>query len=710
MTLGELKQKLIGGDMSFTNKIDFTTLSQLYGESKAGPSGATGSSEGGGGMVGMTSGSAPQSGNDPLAKLYDKVDPKKLGIDPASLPPELQGLASTMADLAGKYGGDIIAYSTNKLNVDRSFEDPKKIFNMDLSQLDANQKAAYYMDLLRAKQVNDFLDQHYGDVLGARNETTGKDVGRPSSEPSGRGATDIVGSYIDWTLKKMETPDIPEGGVKNTLMGYINDNMGNYLADLHLTPDNLNDPRVAEAMGAYTKLKNDYARALANDGQAFAAQATTADPTLGLKGLNTAALMAKTMLSEQDFEAQAGNFSSAYNGAMGSMIAHGLGAYGDDVIPGARDQRQPPKDLASFEAWQSALTDDSRSKMIRPTLEAGFDNSDVAQKLKDQGVKSGDAAWEAFKRVWVKDATGTVNTLVGNVRKDVKLQPLFAGAVTTDGTDLLRDLRQAGFSGDPGALGIDGKMLQAGALHTAQSAVLGASLAGTVMASAGDGKISPQEAMAITYGATGLGGMLAETAMKYINPKDGGLRTLGWASEQQLKDFNNKYLGGKASMVEGYSKLIAGAGSLIASAGGMWKAIQGIQNHDPVSAIANFAGAGGNMAAALSGGMEGALQAQLVSAETLGKLLARNVSYPSAGSAADLKAFENMVRGKLGVVGLMGGLVAGLGGTALGIVDFAKQVKAYDKGLQDADQYILPTTGWHYYDTWAPDPGIGIPN
>ena len=561
-------------------------------------------------------------------------------------------------------GADILLDAVNKANPDRSFQDPKTIATLDISKLTDIQKAAYYLDLQQARNLNKFLDDHYGDNLFAENQTTGEKHGQPGNAA---GDTEypatIVERDIDAKLKKLE-----DLGVSQILGNLLNNNVGNWL-------------RENDAIG-YGAIQSTFDLALFGFKQK--PEGTGADKyknmslTDALTGLNTTTLLARTYLANEDFTSRSGDLDKTYHDVIFSQIEKSASTRGDYSLRTRGEALPPPGPDASMEEyqrWYNSLTETSASKTVQPLIEEAFNNSDIAKKLKEAGQQEGSDTWEQYKHVFAKDTTTLYNNMWGNLRKGVKLDSLLADTILPDGRSVMKGVSPVA--------GVDANLYRTGLLHTVQNVTLAAGLAGSIIGAKGDTS-DPQTIMSLTYASTNLADMLVETGVKYLDKKGGAFQKLGLNQNGKWTDTIAKYV--SIDKVEGAAKMLVGAGSVVAGAASIWATVNAIKNHDTPAAVLNSISGAGSVISGLSTGIEGALQWT-----NIVKNVAQ-VIYPEIATAVNAAA-----RSVLAAVGWGAGLVAGLAMTALGIYDMAKGVKVLDKSLKDANnKYIAPTTGWKY--------------
>ena len=573
-----------------------------------------------------------------------------------------------------EHGSEILQDAVNKANPDRSFEDPKTVANLDLTKLTDIQKAAYYLDLIQAKHLNEFLGNQYGDNLVATNLTTGEVHGWAGNAAGAKEYADyFVGKDIETRLKTLE-----DMGVSQVLGSLMNNHVGNWIKE--------NEP-----MG-YAAIQSTFDLALFGfNGKPGTGADKYKDMSLtdAFTSLNTTALLARTYLANDDFVAKAGDLNKTYHDVIFGKLEKTASTMGDfDAVTG-KESPAPGFDASTdeYKKWFNSLSENSASRAVQPIVNEAFDQSDIATKLKEAGHQEGSDTWTQYKETYVKDTTTLYNNVWANIRKGVKLDSILKDTYLPDGNSVLK--------GAPKVAGITADMYRSGLLHTVQNVTLAGALAGAIYA--GSGKTSdPQTIMALTYGSTNLADMLIETGVKYLDPKGGGFQLLGLNKDGKWTEKVAKYMpGGSLSKIDAAAKMLVGAGSLVAGASSIWGTVNAIKNKDIPAAVLNTINGAGSVISGLATGAEGVLQWTNVIKNFAG------VMYPEFATAIDAAA-----RGVFAALGWGAGLVAGLGLTALGIYDMAKGAKLLDKGLKDAEKYITPTTGWHYKFEPRPDPGF----
>ena len=581
------------------------------------------------------------------------------GIDLEKTPEEVKSIMTYIQGVVKEKGSDILQYAINKANPDRSFEDPKTIANLDLSKLTDEQKAAYYLDLQQAKNLNTFLGDHYGDNLWVENMTTGETHGPKDPDYP----DNYVERDIDGKLKKLE-----DMGVSQILGRLVNNNVGNWLKE--------NDHI------GYSAIQSTFDLALFGfQGKPGTGSDKYKDQTLtdALTGLNTTTLLARTYLANDDFIAKAGDLDKTYHDVISGQIeksASSMRDYGLRYRGEAPPAPGPDASMEEYKRWYDSLTDTSASKTIQPLVQEAFNNSDVAKKLKEAGYQEGSEVWDQYKHVFAKDATTLYNNVWGNIRKGAKLDDVLKGTILPDGRSIMKGVSPI--------VGLDAQVYRTGVLHTIQNATLAGALAGSIVAA--NGNLSdPQTIMSLTYASTNLADMLVETGVKYLDPKGGGFQKLGLNQDGKWTEKVSKYLPGGLNKIEAAAKMLVGGGSVVAGAASIWGTVNAIKNKDTPAAVLNTISGAGSVISGLATGVEGVLQWTNI---------ARNfaqVLYPGISTAV-----EAATRSVVAAVGWGAGLVAGLGMTALGIYDMAKGVKVLDKSMKEAKKIVTPTTGWRY--------------
>ncbi len=589
-------------------------------------------------------------------------------------PREVQDITPRVRDIVQKNGADILQDGITNLNIDRSFEDPKTVGTLDMSKLTDNQRAAYYIDLKQAKNLNEFLDYQYGDNLYGDNLTTGAYASQPGVAGSTKMPSAVVGEDIDSRLKSLE-----DLGVSQSLGNIMNGNIGNWIK--------ANDP------GTYQDIKNTFDKTL------FSPTAADSHNKLNITdsftSLNTTALLGQTYLATDDFKANSGNLSTTYNNVLTTQLQNSAQTLGDFSVRdrGGNGSTAPPVGSSQYDydRWFNSLTDNSASKLIQPIVQESFNASDTAKQLAAAGVTQDSDLWNQYKDTFVKDTTSAYNNYWGTIRRGVKMESAFLETKLPNG-----DLVVKSFNNLPKVAGVDVDAYKAGAFHTVQNATLSAALAGSILAG-GDGS-DPKSAMTLTYAATNMADVLGETASKYLDPKNGAFTKLGLNKNGSWTTAVSKYLpGGDLQTIGGVTKMLSGAGQVIGGAAGIWNAVDAAKNGDAPAAALNSVGAATNIISGLATGAEGVLQYTNIVKNMVTGL------FPGTGGITGT-VLESVAKTALATVGWAAGLVGGLALTGLGIYDMAKGVKVLDKSMKQANEKLIaPTTGWHYEFLFGPE-------
>lgn len=598
------------------------------------------------------------------------------GIDLTKAPPEVQDISERAKDIVKKNGADILQEGIDKLKIDRSFENPKTIGTQDLSKLTDVQRAAYYIDLKQASDLNTFLDDHYGDNLFGTNLTTGATAAQPGHGTNTYPGT-VVGDDINARLKKLE-----DLGVSQSLGNILNNHVGDWIKghdqatyrDIQAAFDNT-------LFGAQAALKHD-----------------KPSITDSLTSLNTTALLAQTYLAKDDFAARSGDLSTTYNAVVSNSLQKSAQTLGDFSLrnrgAGGDSSAPPPgASQADYDKWFNSLSDDSASRRIQPIVQESFDASNTAKQLAAAGIAKDSDVWNEYKDTFVKDTTSTYNNYWGNIRRGVKMDGAFVETQLPNGERVVKS-----FANLSKVAGVDVDAYKAGVFHTVQNATLSAAIAGSILA--GQDGSDPKSAMTLTYAATNMADVIGETASKYLDAKNGLFTKLGLNKGGSWTTAVQKYLpGGDFQTIGGATKILAGAGQVIGGAAGIWNAVDAAKRGDAPAAALNSVSAVSNVVAGLATGAEGALQYTNIVKNLVSGL------FPGV-SGITPSVIDAAAKSALAGVGWAAGLVGGLALTAFGIYDMAKGVKVLDKSLSEAnDKLIAPTTGWSYEFLMNPDPG-----
>lgn len=561
-----------------------------------------------------------------------------------------------------EHGAEILQYAVDQAHPDRSFLDPKTIANLDLTKLTDDQKALYYLELARGRNVADFIEKQYGDSMYVRNETTGQETDLRDVSP--------VVKDIDAKLNQLQ-----DMGISQVLGRLVNNNVGNWLKE--------NDPL------GYGSVQSTFDLALFGfNGKAGTGADKYKDMpfTDALTALNTTTLLARTYLASEDFKAKVGDLDKTYYDVMGGQMTKAAGMRGD------YDQQGKESPAPSFDAsddeynkWFNNLSATSVSKTAQPLIQEAFLRSDMASKLKEAGYAEGSDVWETYKHKYFKDATTLYNNIWGGLRKEVKLDSLFKDTIVPGNGPVLK--------GVPEVAGINEKAYRSGIMHTIQNVTMAAGIATSIVGAQGNTS-DPQTIMALTYASTNLADMLVETGVKYLDPKGGGFQALGLNKDGSWSKAISQYI--PISKVEAAAKMLVGAGTGVAAAASIWSTINAVRNGDTAGAVLNSINGAGSALSGIATGIEGVLQWTNV---------VRNFAEMFYGPAIG-KAIDAGARAVLASVGWAAGLVAGLGLTALGLYDMAKGAKVLGKAQEEAEQYVGPTTGWTYHWVSNPDPGF----
>jgi hypothetical protein len=583
------------------------------------------------------------------------------GIDLDKTPEEVRAIMTYIQGVLKEKGSEILQYAVNKANPDRSFLDPKTVANLDISKLTDEQKALYYVELARARNVSSFLENQYGDSMYVYNETTGKETDK--------GDIGIVVKDIDARLKQLE-----DLGISKVLGSLVNNNVGNWLKE--------NDHI------GYATIQSTFDIALFGfNGKAGLGADKYKDMpfTDALTSLNTTALLARTYLATDDFKEKSGDLNKTYYEVMNGQLKNAAGSRGDFDVNGKESSAPPPSaSMEEFNTWYNSLSDSSVSKTARPLIEEAFNQSEIATKLKEAGYKEGTDVWETYKHTYFKDATTLYNNVWGGLRKEVKLDSLFKDTIVPGEGSVMR--------GVPSVAGVTDKVYRSGLMHTVQNVTLAAGIATSIVGA--QGAHDPQTIMSLTYASTNLADMLVETGVKYIDPKGGGFQALGLNKDGKWTQAVSKYV--PIAKVEAAAKMLVGAGSVVAGAASIWSTVNAVKNGDTAAAVLNSINGAGSVISGLATGIEGVLQWTNIM---------KNFAEPFYGPAI-AKAIDATARAVLASVGWAAGLIAGLGLTALGLYDMAKGAKVLGDAQKEAERTVAPTTGWTYHWVSNPDPSF----
>jgi hypothetical protein len=595
------------------------------------------------------------------------------GVDLTKTPQQVKDITARVKDIVQKNGADILQQGITNLNIDRSFEDPKTIGTLDLSKLTENQRAAYYIDLKQASNLNTFLDNQYGDNLYGKNLTTGAYASQPGVAGSVAYPGTVVGNDINARLKTLE-----DLGVSQSLGNIMNGNIGNWIK--------------ANDQTTYQDIQTTFDETLFSPTAANIHNKLTIGDSL--TSLNTTALLGQTYLAADDFKNKSGDLSTTYNSVMTTALQSSTETVGDFSLRdrGGNGSKAPPVGSSKYEydRWYHSLTDNSASKLIQPIVQESFDASDTAKQLAAAGVTKDSDVWNQYKDTFVKDTTSAYNNYWGTIRRGVKMDTAFIEAKLPNGELVVKS-----FNNLPKVAGVDVDAYRAGAFHTVQNVTLSAALAGSILA--GQNGSDPKSAMTLTYAATNMADVLGETAAKYLDPKNGAFTKLGLNKNGSWTSAVGKYLpGGDFQTIGGVTKMLAGAGQVIGGAAGIWNAVDAAKNGDAPAAVLNSVGAVSNVISGLATGAEGVLQYTNIVRNMVTGL------FPGAGGITGT-VLESAAKSALASVGWAAGLVGGLALTGLGIYDMAKGVKVLDKSLKQANEKLIaPTTGWNYEFLFGP--------